>query len=226
MTQERGKEEKDQRDTPQNSRSSPGMPPPADPLPTESSALGQTTCQQVLDRLLQLPQVEGEIWQASICQFPIAVECSRGMLRPWMLVVVNATFLQTANQLIESVTVQKDEPASKMLWETLVNCMQHPLHAEPHRPAEIHVRLAAHGAAWALDLESIGVKCVVGDNLGLLDFFVRMTAERVAAATNAAPIDLNELAELPQNPAEVWQASDLLLPTWCTDDDGTVKRPE
>ena len=160
------------------------------PTPSESPARHQV----LLDKIRQLPQIEGEVWQADICQVPIENQSPIGGRRPWMLVVANNSVSQATERLIEALKIQQSEPAVETLWEILVDCMLRPSYGKPHRPEQIQFRSDERSVAWAADLEAIGVKRVVG-NLGLLDFFVQMTAKHLDVTANADPIDQWQLSQ-------------------------------
>ena len=189
---------------------------PSPPEPPKRRKPSQTRRTKAL---AGLPQVEGEIWEADICPFPEEVEIDGELVRPEMFVVLN----QTEREVL---TIQPafETPTPEKLWELLVQCMLHPSNDEPHRPSEIHVRSEEFRNEWNTD--DIGIKCVVADNLAV-DQVLDEAAGRLSTGANACvgPIDIDELARLPQNLGEVWQTSSLWLPTWVADDDGELKRP-
>lgn len=81
-----------------------------------------------------LPQVD-DVWQVDFRPLSTWFEKDGDRVRPWMILVASVS-----NELVLAHQVADEEPAAALLWDTLVQAMQHPVIGEPHRPTELQVR--------------------------------------------------------------------------------------
>ena len=63
-----------------------------------------------------------------------------------------------SNGLMLANEVSDQEPSPELLWDVLVQAMQHPAMGSPHRPAELQVRPAQPWESLRTHLEEIGVR--------------------------------------------------------------------
>lgn len=174
---------------------------------------------QVKARLSQLSQVENETWQVDARQSSLAYEAEEGPFRPWILLVTN----QTADAVLE-FEVGESRPSASDVWDYLINAMMDPRQDEPHRPGRVEVRLKTFLKAWQTKLEQVGIECALCDALEHIDQILERMPLRPGTHAETVTSEPGELAALPQEPGEVWQADVRHLPTWL-DQDGEPKRP-
>jgi hypothetical protein len=79
--------------------------------------------------------------------------------------------------------VQDEAPSAALLWDTLVQAMQHPVPGDPHRPAEVRVRPDPRWESLRPHLEEIGVGLAAGEDLGLVDDVFAAMSEDVWGKT-------------------------------------------
>ena len=113
-----------------------------------------------------------DVWQADFSRLSNWITTDGGAVRPWLVLVTNQSKgLMLANE------VSDREPSPELLWDVLVQAMQHPAMGSPHRPAELRVRPGQPWESLRSPLEEIGV---------------RLDATEEPAETAAALADLSE----------------------------------
>ena len=168
------------------------------------------------ERFLRLPQLDGEIWQLDVCRLPLTPTDAKSYRPPWALVLWN----RTEDQIL-SFEAGDAQPSAGDAWDVLIEALLRPRTGEPHRPAEIQLRRKTFLKAWQEKLRQIGIRCRLCDELDGLD---RVLEDLLPASTSVrrflegpeTPVttDLDELASLPQNMGESWQADVRRLPGW------------
>ena len=119
----------------------------------------------------RLPQKD-DVWQADFRRLSNWITTDGGAVRPWLVLVTNQSKgLMLANE------VSDREPSPELLWDVLVQAMQHPAMGSPHRPAELRVRPGQPWESLRSPIEEIGV---------------RLNATEEPAETAAALADLSE----------------------------------
>ncbi len=123
------------------------------------------------------------------------------------------------------------QPKVGEAWDALIEALLRPRAGEPHRPAEIQVRRKTFCKAWQEKLRQIGIECRLCDTLDGLDLVLEnllpaSTSVRrfLEGPETPASVDLDELASLPQNFGESWQADVRRLPGWL-EQAGDLRRP-
>ncbi len=166
--------------------------------------------------LAALPQVEGEVWQVDMRPFPTPIDDGGEQVNPWMLLVTNAT---QDTILVLELLVRR--PETKEVWEHLLDALRKPREGEPHRPQQVLVRLKTFHTTWQSKLKQIGIDCTVQDELDHIEHVVSETspqgdfAERLSRFM--APLsdeEARDVAELPQQVGEVWQADARPIQAW------------
>jgi tetratricopeptide (TPR) repeat protein len=175
---------------------------------------------------LRLPQAEDEIWQLDVCRLPLSQTDARSYRPPWALVLWSRT--EDAILAFEACEVQ---PTAAAAWDVLIEALLRPRSGEPHRPAEIQVRRKTFRRAWQEKFRQIGIACRHYEELDGLE---RVLENLLPASTSVrrflegpeTPVagDLDELASLPQEMGETWQADIRRLPGWL-EQDGELRRP-
>ncbi|MEI8373448.1 MAG: tetratricopeptide repeat protein [Planctomycetota bacterium] len=175
---------------------------------------------------LRLPQVDEEVWQLEVCRLPLSHADGDAYRPPWALVLWNYT-----EDTILTFEAGDTQPTVGDTWNVLIEALLRPRFGEPHRPVEIQVRRKAFLKAWQEKLQQIGISCRIYDALDGLD---RVMENLLPASTSVrrflegseSPVsfDLDELASLPQNMGESWQADVRRLPGWL-EQAGELRRP-
>lgn len=105
-----------------------------------------------------------DIWQADFRQTPNWMGIDGEMVRPWLVLVTSVTTdLVLAHQIIE------EAPTPAMLWDTLVQSMQHPAAGDAHRPTELHVRSDDRWESLRPHLAEVGISLVATGDVAHLD---------------------------------------------------------
>ena len=175
---------------------------------------------------LRLPQVDEEVWQLDVCRLPLSQADGKTYRPPWALVLWNRT-----EDAILTFEAGDAQPTVGEAWDVLIEALLRPRSGEPHRPAEIQVRRKTFLKAWQEKLRQIGIHCRLCDELDGLD---RVLENLLPASTSVrrflegpetpVSVDLDELASLPQNMGESWQADVRRLPGWL-EQGGELRRP-
>ncbi len=175
---------------------------------------------------LRLPQIEDEVWQLDVCRLPISRSEGKAVRPPWALILWNRT-----EDAILTFDAGESQPTLAEAWDVLIEALLRPRAGDAHRPAEIHVRRKTFRKAWQEKLAQIGIACRLFEELDGLDGVIE---NLLPAATNVrrflegpeTPViaDIEELASLPQNIGETWQADIRRLPGWL-EQGGELQRP-
>ncbi len=175
---------------------------------------------------LRLPQIDEEVWQLEVCRLPLSRAEGKMSRPPWVLVLWNRT-----EDTILTFETGDTQPTAGDAWNVLIEALLRPRFGEPHRPAEIQVRRNAFYKAWQKKLQQIGVPCQLYDALDGLDHVIEhllpasVSVRRfLEEPKSQVSVDLDELASLPQNVGESWQADVRRLPGWL-EQDGELRRP-
>lgn len=173
-----------------------------------------------LDALASLPQADAEEWQMHL---------NRERGEAWVLHVVSGD-----DGRMIAVEVSPTKPRVEDLWSTLSTAMRFPREGEPRRPATIAMRPGVFPASWARRFERIGIRQELRDVLPELDRALADVSERIAAAERARAEEASEsfdieavaadVAGLPREPGEIWEADMRRAPAWVTGE-GEPYRP-
>ena len=99
-----------------------------------------------------VPQ-EYDVWQADFRQMPNWVRIGGKPVRPWAVLVTSRS-----NDLVMAHEMLEETPSSAILWDTLVQAIEHPAAGTPHhRPTELQVQPGEPWGALRPHLEDIGV---------------------------------------------------------------------
>jgi hypothetical protein len=175
---------------------------------------------------LRLPQADEEVWQLDVCRLPLSQVDGEAYRPPWALVLWNRT-----EDTILTFEAGDAQPTLAEAWEVLIEALLRPRTGEPHRPAELQLRRKTFFKAWQEKLRQIDIRCRLDDELDGLD---RVLETLLPASTSVrrflegpetpVSVDLDELASLPQNMGESWQADVRRLPGWL-EQEGELRRP-
>src|SRR5262249_44245065 len=109
-----------------------------------------------------LPQ-EYDVWQADFRQLPDWIRVGGKPVRPWVVLVTSRS-----HDLVLAHQMPEETPSAALLWDVLVQAMQHPAAGTPHRPTELQVRPGERWEALRPHLDEIGVGLAVMDGLDQL----------------------------------------------------------
>ena len=175
---------------------------------------------------LRLPQTDEEVWQLDVCRLPLSQADGKAYRPPWALVLWNRS-----EDAILSFEAGDARPTLGDAWDMLIEALLRPRSGEPHRPAEIQVRRKTFFKAWQEKLRQIGVHCRFCQALDGLDHVLEnllpaSTSVRrfLEGPETPVSVDLDELASLPQDMGESWQANVRRLPGWL-EQAGELRRP-
>jgi tetratricopeptide (TPR) repeat protein len=118
-----------------------------------------------------LPQ-EYDVWQADFRRMPNWIRVGGKPMRPWVVLATSRS-----NDLVLAHEMPEETPSAALLWDTLVQAMQHPAAGEPHRPTELQVRPDERWDALKPHLDEIGVGLTVAEELDQMEVvFTDMSA--------------------------------------------------
>src|SRR5262249_51799960 len=106
---------------------------------------------------------EYEVWQADSRQLPDWIRVGGKPLHPWVVLVTSRS-----HDLVLAHQMPEETPPAALLWDVLVQAMQHPAAGTPHRPTELQVRPAERWEALRPHRDEIGVGLAVMDELDQL----------------------------------------------------------
>lgn len=120
-----------------------------------------------------------------------------------------------------------DRPPPREILIAVLEAMREPQFGEPRRPEAIQVLRKAYRHSWGPKLQEIGVGCELIADCDFIDGLMdRM--EEMGASTQLSEDERQQLAEgvadLPQEPDEVWQVASRKLAAWITER-GEPQRP-
>jgi tetratricopeptide (TPR) repeat protein len=166
--------------------------------------------------LAGLTQAEDEVWEVDVRPCSAPLDYGGAQVKPWMVLTINAT-----EEAILDLEILFERPPTTAVWQRLVEAMRKPTQGEPRRPGRIHVRLKTFQSAWQSKLEQVGIDCRQCNALAHVDRIMEDTgrvesmAQRLLPSSDVTPdAPGTDIAELPQNAAEIWQADVRLLPAW------------
>jgi hypothetical protein len=132
----------------------------------------------------RLPQT-GDEWQAEFRQIPHWIRIAGEPARPWLVVITNrSTDFILAHRIVEQT------PSSSLLWDVLVQAMQHPMTAEPARPHVVQVRQDALWEELRPHLQEIGVEMVVPERLDHVEFILKEMNEQTGDKPEPGLLDV------------------------------------
>lgn len=132
----------------------------------------------------RLPQ-ETDVWQADFRQMPKWIRIGGQPVRPWVILVTTCS-----NDLVLAHQMPDESPSPALLWDTLVQAMQHPAAGEPHRPTELQIR---HDEGWMSlrsHLEEIGIGLVVSEGLDHLDGVFKDMTDHICGKPQPGLLDM------------------------------------
>jgi hypothetical protein len=103
---------------------------------------------------------EYDVWQADFRQMPTWTRGGGRPVRPWVVLVTSRS-----DGLVLAHQMPEEAPPAALLWDVLVQAMQHPAAGTPHRPTELQVRADERWEALRPHLEEVGVGLAVAGEL-------------------------------------------------------------
>jgi tetratricopeptide (TPR) repeat protein len=146
-----------------------------------------------------LPQV-ADVWQAECRQMPNWIRVAGYPARPWVIVVTSQS-----QDLILAHDVVEEAPTPALLWDTLVQAMQHPAAGEPHRPSELQVRPDERWEALRGHLQDIGVNLATDRDLDEVDDILDSLNEHLGGQAEPGLLDMPGVK--PEHAAGLYEAA-------------------
>lgn len=131
-----------------------------------------------------LPQ-EFDVWQADFRQMPNWIRIGGEMVRPWTVLVTSRS-----NDLVLAHQMSEEVPSTALLWDALVQAMQHPAAGTPHRPTELQVRPDERWEGLKPHLDEIGVGLVVTDDLDEIGEIFKGMTEHICGKPRPGLLDM------------------------------------
>lgn len=192
--------------------------------PPENAELRRPSWQFIKGSVVELPLIEGEVWQVDMRRTAIGMPPGEDTEQPWTFVVTSPA----EDEVIALETPEDDtKPTPNQVLVDLLQIMRDPQDGEPRRPERIQVRLKTYLNTWKAKLDQIGIECELCESLDHADY-VTEVMESMGRTPRPSSGELesrvSELANLPQNVGEVWQADIRKLSVWITES-GEPQRP-
>jgi hypothetical protein len=131
-----------------------------------------------------LPQ-EDDVWQADFRQMPKWIRIGGEPVRPWIILVTSRS-----SDLVLGHQMSEETPLAALVWDTLVQAMQHPAMGEPHRPTELQMRPDERWESLRPHFEEIGVQLIVAEELDQCDAVFEEMTERVCGKPRPGLLDM------------------------------------
>jgi hypothetical protein len=106
-------------------------------------------------------------------------------LRPWVVLVTSRS-----NDLVLAHEMPEETPSAALLWDVLVQAMQHPAAGQPHRPTELQVRPTERWEALRPHLDEIGVGLAVAEELDQMEAVFGGMCEHVCGRPKPGLLDM------------------------------------
>jgi tetratricopeptide (TPR) repeat protein len=134
--------------------------------------------------LEHLPQLD-DVWQADLRLTPNWVRSASGPVRPALVLVTSRSHdLVLAHQVVE------EAPTPALLWDTLLQAMQHPAAGEPHRPTELQVRADERWEALRPAIEEVGITLTVTEDLDQVALVLEALTESLGGQAEPGLLDV------------------------------------
>jgi tetratricopeptide (TPR) repeat protein len=131
-----------------------------------------------------LPQ-EYDVWQADFRQMPNWIRIGGKPMRPWVVLVTSRS-----NDLVLAHQMPEETPSAALLWDVLVQAMQHPAVGTPHRPTELQVRPDERWEALRRHLDEIGVGLAVAEELDQMEVVFNEMCAHVCGKPQPGLLDM------------------------------------
>jgi tetratricopeptide (TPR) repeat protein len=128
---------------------------------------------------------EDDVWQAEFQQMPVWNRTGGQPMRPWVVLVTSRS-----DERALAYGMPEETPSAALLWDVLVQAMQHPPGGEPHRPTELHVRPDELWETLRPHLEEVGVTLVLAEELDLMEVIFRAMVEQVCGKSKPGLLDM------------------------------------
>jgi tetratricopeptide (TPR) repeat protein len=143
---------------------------------------------------------EDDVWQADFRPMPDWIRIGGRPMRPWVVLVTSLT-----HDLVLAHQIMEERPSAALLWDTLVQAMQHPAAAEPHRPRELQVHSEETWLSLRPAFDEIGIELVVSDELDQLEEVFQSMMESVCGKPHPGLLDVPGLT--PEQAGDFYEAA-------------------
>jgi tetratricopeptide (TPR) repeat protein len=174
---------------------------------------------RLMAEVAELPQVAGQVWQVDVRRSKLGCADDLAGPSPWTLIVT----CPESNDLLALGAMDGDaQPSAHETLLRVLEAMRDPREHEPHRPELLQVRRKTFAKHWQPKLEKLDIECQWVEELDHVEYVLERltTVVRFSPRTAGSLEDhVGEMADLPLEPGEVWQADVRRVATWVTEDD-------
>jgi hypothetical protein len=128
---------------------------------------------------------EYDVWQADFRQMPTWTRGAGKPVRPWVVLVASRS-----NDLVLAHQMPEEAPPAALLWDVLVQAMQHPAAGTPHRSTELQVRPDERWEALRPHLDEIGVGLVAAEEPDQMEAVFNELCEHVGDKPRPGLLDM------------------------------------
>jgi hypothetical protein len=128
---------------------------------------------------------EDDVWQADFRPMTNWIRVGGKPMRPWVVLVTSRS-----NDLVLAHEMPEDVPSAALLWDVLVQAMQHPAAGTPHRPTELQVRPDERWEGLRSHLDEIGVGLAVAEELDQMEVVFNAMCEHVCGRPKPGLLDM------------------------------------
>jgi tetratricopeptide (TPR) repeat protein len=126
-----------------------------------------------------------DVWQADFRRVPNWLRIGGVFMRPWVILVTNPT-----EELILGHELPLEVPPSALLWDTVMQAMQHPAAGTPHRPAELQVPPGESWESLRPHFAEVGVRLVTTADVSELDTVFEGVNEQICGQPEPGLLDI------------------------------------
>ncbi len=136
-----------------------------------------------LDDLAALPQYIAESWQADVRRLPGWLEHQGELRRPWASLVTSRD-----DHAVLTQNLTMDPPTPEWIWKNLADAMLRPMMGPAHRPGIVEVADESYQQVLRDPLDSLGVQCVLADDLEQIDEIFGQLGKFLSGGRSARPL--------------------------------------
>jgi hypothetical protein len=126
-----------------------------------------------------------DVWQADFRQLPSWIRIRGQPVRPWVVMVTSRS-----NDVVLAHEMLEEMPSAALLWDALVQAMQHPAVGTLHRPTELQVRPDECWQALESHLDEIGIGVRVVEELDPLETIFQALCAHVCGESQPGLLDM------------------------------------
>jgi len=126
-----------------------------------------------------------DVWQADFRPVPNWLRIGGVFMRPWVILVTNP-----GAEAILAHELPPEMPAPALVWDTVMQAMQHPAAGTPHRPTELQVPPGKSWESLRPHFEEVGIRLVTTADLTELDTVFAGVYEQIGGPPEPGLLDI------------------------------------